>query len=170
MLPKAFLDNPKNKLKPTNPLHKTKDVYVNNDSDVAIDPFFQEPNKPFISAVSALHVYEDSIDSSDKSLVDLLEHARPIVHQRQARHPVLLDLGLGFISSLFLTQFFGSSNTQDIQKLNNDMIKQNKLLKLTNQRIDILAKNVSNQISTIKTILDKIVESQEMQDIHYAIL
>ena len=50
------------------------------------------------------------------------------------------------------------------------MIRQNKLLKLTNQRIDILANNVSSQISTIKTILDKIVKSQEMQDTHCAIL
>ena len=100
----------------------------------------------------------------------MLEQARPIVLQRQARHPALLGRGLGFISSLFLMKFFESSNTQDIQKLNNDMIRQNKLPKLTNQRIDILAKNVFTQINTIKITLDKIVESQEMQDIHYAIL
>ena len=161
---KSGLPKAKDKPKLTNPLNKIKDVHVTNDSFVAIDPFFQEPNNPFVSAVSALHSYDDSTDSSDKSLVDLLEQARPIVSQRQARHPALLGLGLGFISSLFITQFFGSSNTQDIQKLN-DMIRQNKLLKLTNQRIDNLAKNVSNQISTIKTILDKVVESREMQDI-----
>ena len=104
-LPEAFLDSPKDKHKQTNPLNKIKEVHVTNDSDVAIDPFFQEPKKSFISAVSALHSYDDSTDSSDKSLVDLLEQARPIVPQRQARHPALLDLGLGFISSLFLTQF-----------------------------------------------------------------
>ena len=163
-LPKAFLDNSKSNNS------KIKDEHANNNSDIAIDPFFQENNEPFIPAIPALHVYDETPETADKSLVNLLEQARPTVYQRQARHPALLGLGLGLISSLFLTKFFGSSNTQDIQKLNKDIIKQNKLLKLTNQRIDILAKNVTRQVNMIKTILDKIVESQEMQDIHYAIL
>ena len=163
-LPKAFLDNFKSN---NSKLKDEHDNNNNNNSDIAIDPFFQENNDPFIPAIPAL---QEIPNTADKSLVNLLEQARPTIYQRQARHPALLGLGLGLISSLFLTQFFGSSNTQDIQKLNNDMIKQNKLLKLTNQRIDIFANNVTRQVNTIKTVLDKIVESQEMQDIHYAIL
>ena len=155
-LSKALLENSKDKARFIDSLSKTNDVHVTNDSDLSTDPFLHEPNNPFASAVTALHSYDDSTDSPDKSLVDLLKQARPIVPQRQARHPTLLGLGLGFISSLFLTQFFGSSNMQLVQKLNNDIIRQNKLLKLTNQRIGILAKTVSTQISTIKTILDKI--------------
>ena len=141
-----------------------ENVHVDNYSIFSTDLILHALNEPFVSAVTTLRTYNDSViptESSDKSLIDLLENAKLIVYRRQARNSAFLGLGVGSISSLFLSKFFGSSNTQYIQKLNNDVVIQNKLLKLTNQRIDILAKNVSNQIETIKTILDMIVESQK---------
>ena len=49
-------------------------------------------------------------------------------------------------------------------------IKQNKNIKVTNERIDMLASNVSNAVNTMKNILDKLVDAQETADIHYAVL
>ena len=111
----------------------------------------------------------NAIDTAEQpTLIDLLERARPSVNFRQARHPGII-FGLGLIGGFAITQFFGSNNQKDIDQLNRRLNKQNKLVKLTNERIDILAKNVTDSFKTIKTILDKLAEQREMLDIHYAI-
>lgn len=74
--------------------------------------------------------------TEQNTLIDLLEEARPSVNYRQACHPGII-FGLGLIGGFALTQFFGSNNPKDVDKLNRQLIKQNKLVKLTNERIDI---------------------------------
>lgn len=117
-----------------------------------------------------------SADSS-VSILDLLEAARPskISHviqgsHRQRRSPIVIGLGLGFLGSYLLGQYFGDNNDQDIEILNRNIQKQNQNIKVTNERIDILAKNVSQSVSAIKNILDKLVETQSAATLHYAIL
>ena len=65
---------------------------------------------------------------------------------------------------------FGSQNSEEIDKLNQNILKNNKNIKITNERIDILAKNISRVQETVTEILDKLVSAQETADIHFAIL
>lgn len=105
------------------------------------------------------------------SLINYLEQARPFVsRRRQPRNPLLIGLGLGFLGSYLFSQLVAANNDKDIEILNRNILKQNKLIKITNERIDILAKNVSTSFDAVKTVLDKLVEAQVMRDIHYAIL
>ena len=105
---------------------------------------------------------------NNNTLLNLLEAARP-AHSRQARSPILVGLGLGFLGNFLLGKYFGKDNSQDIDTLNRNIHKQNKNIRVTNERIDILAKNVSDSVDVIKKILDKLIEAREKADIHYAI-
>ena len=104
----------------------------------------------------------------DNTLLNLLEAARP-AQSRQARSPILVGLGLGFLGNFLLGTYFGKDNSNDIDTLNRNIHKQNKNIRVTNERIDILAKNVSDSVDVIKKILDKLIEAREKADIHYAI-
>ena len=101
-------------------------------------------------------------------LIELLHEARPL-QRRQPRSPLLIGLGLGFLGSTLLGSIFGSTNEDDIEKVNTKINQQNKLIKLTNHRLDILVKNISDHQNTMKEILDKLITQQENLDIHRAI-
>jgi len=105
---------------------------------------------------------------SSNSLMELLDQARPI-QSRQQRSPILIGLGLGFVGSYLASQFFGTSKTEEIEILNNNIKRNNKQIRLTNERIDILSQNITNSLDIVKKILDKVVTSQEVSDIHEAI-
>ena len=106
------------------------------------------------------------------SLIDLLELSRPSVQQWQARSPALLGLGLsiGFLGSVLFSKFFSSTTDSQIETLNRNIHKQNKLLELTNERVDILGKNVSDSFDAVKNVLDQLAKNQELSDIHFALL
>ena len=70
---------------------------------------------------------------------------------------------------MFFSAIFDTGNKGDIDTLNRNIQKQNKLIKLTNERLDILAKNVSDSFNTVKKVLNKLVEQNELADIHSAI-
>ena len=108
----------------------------------------------------------------DTSLITLMESARPLLPQRQPRGPALLGIGLsiGLLGSVLFSKFFSSTTDNQIESLNKDIQKQNKLLKLTNERVDILAKNVTDSFNAVKDVLDKLVTHQELQDVHFALL
>ena len=115
----------------------------------------------------------DQVFEND-TLIGYLEQARPdflrLDSVRQPRSPILVGLGIGFLGSYLFSNFFESKNDGDIKILNNNIQKINKNVRLTNERIDILAKNVSESFNTMKEILDKLVEAQLTSDIHQAIL
>jgi len=111
---------------------------------------------------------ETTNSSQNESLITMLEKARP-QGIRQPRSPILIGLGLGFLGSYLLGNIFGNDNDDKINELNDNIHKNNKQIRVTNQRIDILAKNVSDSVDTIKTILDKMVELKQDSNIHYAI-
>ena len=64
----------------------------------------------------------------------------------------------------------GLTISKRLIQLNQNILKHNKLIKITNERIDILAKNVSNSFNTVHKILDKLVDAQANMDLHSAIL
>lgn len=106
-------------------------------------------------------------------LISLLETSRPspLGQPRSPRSPLLIGLGIGFLATHVLGQYFGgNTNDKDISILNDNIQKQNKNIRVTNERIDMLATNVSRAVTNMKSILDKLVEAQETADIHYAIL
>ena len=105
-------------------------------------------------------------------LLSLLESSRPlpIRQPRSPRSPIIIGLGVGFLANYLLGQYFGNNNDKDIGILNENIQKQNKNIKVTNERIDMLASNVSNAVNTMKNILDKLVDAQKTADIHYAVL
>ena len=105
--------------------------------------------------------------TTNLSIVNYLEQARPSL-QRQKRSPTLLGVGLGLLGSYIFSQNFGEDKNLDA--LNQNILKHNKLLKVTNERIDILSHNVSVSINAIKNVLDKLVEAQNNEEIHFALL
>ena len=108
----------------------------------------------------------------DTSLITLLESSRPLLQQRQARGPAMLGIGLsiGLLGSVLFSKFFSSTTDSQIETLNTYIQKQNKLLKLTNERVDILAKKVTDSFNAVKDVLDQLVTNQELRDIHFALL
>ena len=106
--------------------------------------------------------------TQNNTLIELLHEARPL-QRRQPRSPLLIGLGLGFLGSTLLGSIFGSTNEDDIEKVNNKINQQNKLIQITNHRLDILVKNISVHQNTMKEILDKLIANQENSDIHRAI-
>ena len=109
-----------------------------------------------------------NVNRTVEPLIELLEQSRPRI-QRRPRNPILVGLGLGFLGNYVLGQYFNDNNDDDIDTLNRNIQKQNKHIRVTNERIDILAKNISNAVAVVKNILDKVVEAQEKADIHYAV-
>lgn len=111
-----------------------------------------------------------SHSNTNHALLNYLSQARPVsARQAQLRNPLLIGLGLGFLGSYLFSSIFDTSNKGDIDALNRNIQKQNKLIKITNERLDMLAKNVSNSFDTVKKVLDKLVEQNELADIHSAI-
>ena len=139
-------------------------------------------NQPAASEVKDPHIVaEQLIPSANSSLISLLNQSRPnslvsLLNQvrpqidRQPRGPALVGLGLGFLGSLLFTNSFDTNNERDIDIINNNILKQNKMIRMTNERIDILAKNVSTSFALVRTILDQLVETQNLKEIHFTIL
>ena len=121
---------------------------------------------PFVS-VNNSHKHIPLKISND-SLMDILNEFRP--SSREPKSPLAIGVGLGFVANYLLRQIFSSKDSQDIARINQQLINHNKLIKLTNTRIDLLAKNVSKTHETIKKILDKMIETREKSNIHYALL
>ena len=90
--------------------------------------------------------------------------------EQKPRALFAVGAGLGFLGGLFIDKIFGDDSQKEIGKLNDNLSKHNKLIKLTNERIDILANNISRSNQIMKTILEKLVENDENRDIHHAIL
>ena len=59
-------------------------------------------------------------------------------------------LGVGLLDSLF-----GNDESRDIENLNDQVQRVDKSIRVTNARIDILSKNVSNSLEDITLVLDK---------------
>ena len=104
-------------------------------------------------------IINDNSNSKVTSLMTYLDEARP-KSIGKTRSPLLIGLGLGFLGSYLFGEIFNTNNDNDIAILNENLNKHNRLIKITNQRIDILAKNISSAQSKMKEILDKIVQSQ----------
>ena len=102
-----------------------------------------------------------------ESIIETMYNARPKVDlgQRQPRGLFLLGVGLGLIGSLIAERIFGGN----INTLNRELSHTSKMVKVTNERVDILSKNISSSNEIIKSILDKMVENNKNNDLHYAI-
>ena len=108
-------------------------------------------------------------NNSNNSLIDYLEDARPD-YLRQPRSPLAIGLGLGFLGSLIMGKYFDTNNDREIELINQNIRKQTNQLLVTNRRIDMLAKNVSNSFEAVTGILNKLVDAQQTTDIHLATL
>ena len=114
-------------------------------------------------------------DDQISSVVNDLEVRRP-TGTNPSQHFVvtLLGLGVAFGAGALTTSLIGSltaDNTQqDIKNINDNIHKLDKQILVTNERITILAANVSNAVNDIKVILDKMVAVEESRDIHNVFL
>ena len=109
-----------------------------------------------------------SLTHNGLTLLDYLSLERPSPKAQQ-RNPLFFGLGLGLIGSFIFSAIFNTGNKGDIDTLNQNIQKQSKMIHLTNERLDILAKNVSDSFDTVKRVLNKLVEQNELADIHSAI-
>ena len=105
---------------------------------------------------------------TDKLIIEL-GYGRP-KGSRPAQSPLLIGLGIGALATTLLGSFLGSNDREEIEGLNRNIHKVNTKVQVTNQRIDILAKNVSNSINHVKNILDKLQELSSTRDVHQGIL
>jgi len=132
-----------------------------------VSPFIPHPLNPIAPSIATTS--PPMIENATIfNMIDLLEAARP-PSLPEKRSPILVGLGLGFFGNYLLSQYFGSNNDADIASLNENLRKVNSKLLVTNRRIDFLAKNISNSVNVIKSVLDKLVEAQQTSDIHYAV-
>jgi len=140
---------------------------VSNNISRTVSPFVSSLINPSLPIVSPAK--ETQIKNNNSiNIIELLESNRP-PPQAERRSPILVGLGLGFLGNYVLGNYFSNNNEADIALLNKNINKNNKNLRMTNMRIDMLAKNVSNSISVIKNVLDKLVEAHQTSDIYAAI-
>ncbi len=88
----------------------------------------------------------------------------------QARSPILIGLGLGLVGSFIANKIFGSDSEAQINQINQDMQKVNRNIRLTNNRIDLLAENVATSQQNIKKIIEQLVKNQDFDDLHHALI
>ena len=103
------------------------------------------------------------------TMIHLLEKVRP-KSQRTPRSPLIFGLGIGVFGSLIFSKYFYTNNDHELELLNENVRKISHNVKITNERIDLLSVNVSNSINLIKNVLEKLVESNERDDITQTIL
>ena len=96
-----------------------------------------------------------------------LEQARPLIKEPRS---LLIGLGLGYLGSLLIGSLFTTNNSEEIDKLNINIQKNNKLIRITNERIDLLEKNVRKTNSNFKQILEELIAARKNTDIQLAIL
>jgi len=103
-------------------------------------------------------------------IITTIEASRPSNTQQGSRPQSFLGIiaglgvafGVGAITSAIPSLFGGSNNNvNDIKTLNNNIQKLSKQILITNNRIDVLAENVTNAINDVKVILNKIVAVSE---------
>lgn len=104
-------------------------------------------------------------------IVNSLNNLRP-VKNTQSSPALLVGLGLslGAAGASLISKLFRNNNDQEIKTLNDNINKVNNKLIITNERIDMLAKNVSNAISDVKLILDKMVTVRYQRNVYAGIL
>lgn len=90
--------------------------------------------------------------------------------RQQNRSPAIIGLGIGFLASYLFSSIFDNNNKHAIENINKNINVNNKLLRITNERIDMLATNVSLAFNAVKTVLDKLAVNQELADIHQTII
>ena len=113
---------------------------------------------------------EPTNDQSGENMIELMHASRPQFDmERQPKALFLVGAGVGLLGGLVATKLFGNDNSAEIAKLNENLGKNSKLLKITNNRIDMLHKNISRSNEIIKTILDKMVETNQKKDLHFAV-
>ena len=117
---------------------------------------------------SGLTDTNDTYPDNAIGLLDILDQARP-TRSREPKSPIIIGLGLGFLSTYLLGNYF-NSDASAIKALNDNIHTNNKNIMVTNERVDILSRNVSDAFDSIRNILDKIADSQNYADIHYTIL
>ena len=103
-------------------------------------------------------------------IVNALYSARTNPTIREPRGMLLLGTGLGMLGGVIASKIFGASNADEINKINENLHKHTASIKLTNERIDILAKNISRSNEIVKNVLDKMLEKNIRNDLHYAFL
>ena len=100
----------------------------------------------------------------------ILYEMRPTLDTtRKPRSLFLAGAGLGLIGGLVGTKLFTNDNSAEISEINEKLEKQSKLLKITNQRIDILNKNVSQSVAITKEILKNLIKTQAWANVHSGI-
>ena len=112
-----------------------------------------------------------SSSGGNTSILELFHKNRPqFGGNRQPKAVFLAGAGLGLLGGVLVSKIFGANNAEEIAKINRNINRNNKNIKLTNERIDILAKNISRSQELVKKILEKIVETNKQQDVHLALL
>ena len=129
----------------------------------------QSPTEP----TTRLQVRDATTNVSGDHFLEAIHEHRPTLtpltlSERKPRGFFLAGAGLGLLGGVIINKFFGG-DTANIKQINENLGKHSKLIKVTNERLDILAKNISRSNEIIKTILDKMVESNQKQDLYFAI-
>ena len=119
---------------------------------------------------------EDQLDlpnnsSGEVQLIDLLFEGRSQmkVTNRKPRGLFLLGAGLGLLGAVIADKIFGQDSATQIATLNKNIQTNNKMIKISNSRIDILSKNVSESHEIIKSVLEKLNKQSHHQDLHMSI-
>ena len=108
-----------------------------------------------------------AIINRGNSLITALEEIRPPRNSQVQNFPGLLAglaIGTGVIGAGILGSMFGTNNEQEIENLNDKINRIHKNVFVTNERIDMLAKNVTKAITDVKIILEKIITMRSKQD------
>ena len=129
----------------------------------------------FEKIVNSSHSVRETDNAHDDIfLINLLEKSRPPIRAvRKPKAIFLAGAGLGILGGLLISKIFGvfgDNNAEAINNINKNLEKTTNNLKLTNERIDILAQNVTRSHLIMKDILDKLVENNINAHVHYAIL
>ena len=88
----------------------------------------------------------------NNSILEILQENRPKFGGRQPKALFMAGATLGLLGGVLVSKIFGANNAEEINTINRNINKNNKNLKITNERIDILAKNISKSNELIKNI------------------
>ena len=120
-----------------------------------------------ISFEEPTSLVNDEVEEVIDPVIRSLEQARPMIKEPRS---LLIGLGLGYLGSLLIGSLFTTDNSEEIDKLNINIQKNNKLSRITNERIDLLEKNVRKTDSQFRKILEELIAAKKNTDIQIAIL
>ena len=135
----------------------------------------QKINDQIMSVQSALEKVWKLIKASKSETIIALHATRPPVHSYPLKPcvfpPILIGLGTGLITGGVLGTVFGSStNSKEIEVINNNLDKVNKNIYVVNKKLELLSKEVEKEVGTIKTIFNRFLELDNSREVQRLIV